>query len=153
MKKEHKVLFNQLRDYRNDILGCVADLSEEAADNVPAGFNNNIRWNLGHIYLDQLLWIKHLTKEPIEIPEGFNDWFGFGTSPPTWNSQPPSLDELRQLLSSQPDWIKETYGDRLDETFTETESGMQTIAQVLVRTIYHEGIHLGAIFALRKFIV
>ncbi|WP_316572560.1 DinB family protein [Neobacillus sp. YIM B06451] len=152
MRKEHEILFNQLRDYRNDILGCVADLSEEASNTVPTGFNNNILWNLGHIYLDQLLWIKHLTKEPIGIPEGFNEWFGFGTSPANWASQPPSLEELKQLLARQPEWIKETYGDRLDETFPETESGMQTIAQVLVRTIYHEGIHLGAIIALRKFI-
>ncbi|WP_053364804.1 DinB family protein [Bacillus sp. FJAT-27245] len=152
MEKEHEVLFRQLSDYRNDILGCVANVSEEAADIVPIGFNNNIRWNLGHIYLDQLLWIKHLTKEPIEIPEGFNEWFGFGTSPANWSSEPPSLEELKKLLFRQPEWIKETYGDRLNETFPETESGMHTIAQVLVRTIFHEGIHLGAILALKKFL-
>ncbi|WP_409273090.1 DinB family protein [Neobacillus sp. SCS-31] len=152
MKKEHEVLFTQLSDYRNDILSCVADVSEVAANKIPTGFKNNIRWNLGHIYLDQLLWIKHLTKEPIEIPERFHEWFGFGTSPANWTSEPPSFEELKQLLAGQPEWIKETYGDRLEETFPETESCMQTIAQVLVRMIYHEGIHLGAIIALRKFI-
>ncbi|TWG30554.1 DinB family protein [Geobacillus sp. C56-T2] len=75
MEKRHEVLFRQLEDYRRELLRVVDGLTEEEADIVPKGFNNNIRWNLGHVYLDQYLWIQHVTKEPIPIPEGFRDWF------------------------------------------------------------------------------
>jgi len=152
MLKRHEVLFNQLTDYRMELLSLVEDVSEEMADQIPDGFRNNIRWNLGHIYLDQYLWVQHLTKEPISIPEGFSDWFGFGTSPESWVSETPKLDELVELLKSQPLEIKEKFGERLEEEFPPTESGMHTIAQVLVRTIFHEGMHLETIKNIKKLI-
>jgi uncharacterized damage-inducible protein DinB len=152
MLKRHEVLFTQLKDYRNETLQAVESVTEEMADIVPNGFSNNIRWNLGHIYLDQFLWIQHLTKEPIAIPDGFREWFGFGTKPADWSSAPPSLETLRQLLAEQPGKIREAYGHRLEEEFPPTESGMHTIAQVLVRTIFHEGLHLAAIQSIRRFL-
>lgn len=152
MEKRHEVLFQQLEDYRRELLQVLDGLSEEEADIVPKGFRNNIRWNLGHIYLDQYLWIQHVTKEPILFPEGFRDWFGFGTSPAAWKTQPPSLSVLKKLLAEQPKKIREWYGERLEEEFTPTESGMYTIAQVLVRTIFHEGQHLAKIQDIRRFL-
>lgn len=152
MLKRHEVLFNQLQTYREETLHLVDSLTEDMADIVPKGFTNNIRWNLGHIYLDQYLWIQHLTKEPIPIPEGFRDWFDYGTRPAEWTSKPPSLAALKELLAEQPGWIRERYGDRLEEEFPATESGMHTIAQVLVRTIFHEGLHIGDIKAISRFL-
>lgn len=152
MEKRHKVLLQQLEDYRNETIHAVAGLTEESADFVPAGFNNNIRWHLGHLYLDQYLWIQHLTKEKMPIPDGFSEWFGYGTKPADWKTPPPSLDTLRQLLTEQPRMIRETYGVRLEEEFPSTESGMHTIAQVLVRTIFHEGLHLAGINDIRRFL-
>ncbi|UFJ40733.1 DinB family protein [Brevibacillus humidisoli] len=150
MEKRHAVLFQQLEDYRHGTLRLVADVTEEMADVVPAGFSNNIRWNLGHIYLDQYLWIQHLTKEPIQLPDGYLTWFNYGTKPADWQGSVPSLDTLRELLGGQIGWIRQQYGDRLEEEFPATESGMHTIAQVLVRTIYHEALHAGAILSIRR---
>lgn len=82
MKKRHEVLFNQLESYRSEILGVADTVSEEDAEKIPAGFNNNIRWNLGHIYLDQYLWIQALTKEPADVPEEFKTWFATAPLPP-----------------------------------------------------------------------
>jgi hypothetical protein len=152
VEKRHEVLLTQLETYREETLHCVASLTEETADVIPAGFSNNIRWNLGHLYLDQYLWIQHLTKEPTPIPDGFREWFGYGTSPADWLTPPPSLDELKQLLREQPRVIRERYGHRLEEEFPATEMGMHTLEQVLVRTIFHEGMHLASIIALRKFL-
>ncbi|MCU9613508.1 DinB family protein [Caldibacillus lycopersici] len=152
MLKRHEVLFQQLTDYRQHLLSIVESITEEEADKIPPGFNNNIRWNLGHVYLDQLLWIQHITKEPLAIPDGFQEWFGYGTSPKDWQTPPPSLETLIRLLTEQPSRIKEQFGDRLEEEFAPTESGMYTIAQVLVRTIFHEGLHLQAILAIKRFI-
>lgn len=78
MVNNYDVLFNQLESYRKETLGLVESITEEKADVIPDGFNNIIRWNLGHIYLDQFLWLQHLTKEPAPIPSGYNEIFGFG---------------------------------------------------------------------------
>lgn len=150
MEKRHQVLFEQLKTYRTELLELVSDISEEEAEYIPKGFNNNIRWNLGHVCLDQYLWIRALTKEDIPIPLTYNHWFGFGTSPADFTEETPSLQELIQLLKEQPDLIIEQNHNRMDQEFSPTDMGMHTIEQVLVRTIFHEGLHFGSILALRR---
>lgn len=150
MKQRHEILFNQIESYRSYILGVVENVTGEEAEFVPKGFNNNIRWNLGHIYLDQYLWIQAVTKEKAAIPETFQTWFGYGTSPKNFTSKTPTLEDLKLLLKEQPTKIKETYGERLEEEYPPTEMGMNTIEQVLIRTIFHEGMHLQAILDLKK---
>ncbi|MBY0122757.1 DinB family protein [Bacillus sp. S/N-304-OC-R1] len=152
MKKRHEVLFKQLESYRNGVLGSVKDVTEEEAEIIPKGFNNNIRWNLGHIFLDQYLWIQAITKEKTPVPDHYNTWFGFGTSPANFTAETPSLEELRDALKNQPSQIKEAYGQQLEVEYHPTEMGMQTIEQVLIRTIFHEGMHLQTILDIKKLI-
>ncbi|MEK5476494.1 hypothetical protein NYE70_06035 [Paenibacillus sp. FSL R5-0407] len=54
------------------------------------------------------------------------------------------------MLQQQPVTIQEKYQDRLEEEFAPTEMGIHTIEQVLIRTIYHEGLHLSAIQAIKR---
>ncbi|MBM0066309.1 DinB family protein [Alkalicoccobacillus gibsonii] len=150
MNSTQSNLLFQLKTYREWLLTTVEDITEEEADIIPPAFNNNIRWNLGHIYLDQYNWIRALTKEPTGVPDAYEQWFGFGTSPANFQANTPGLPELKQLLSNQPEHLRKTYGNRLTEIFPPTEMGMETIEQVLIRTIYHEGMHLQAILDLKK---
>jgi uncharacterized damage-inducible protein DinB len=150
MQQRHEVLFTQLETYRSYILGVLEIVTEEEAEVIPKGFRNNIRWNLGHIYLDQYLWIQAVTKEKAGVPEQFKTWFGYGTSPANFTQETPSIEELKKLLKEQPAQIKAEYGDRLEEEFTPTEMGIHTIEQVLIRTIFHEGMHLQTILDLKK---
>lgn len=150
MEKRHEVLFNQLESYRSEILGVVDTVSWEDAEKIPAGFNNNIRWNLGHIYLDQYLWIQAVTKESADVPQEFKSWFDYGTCPSNFTKETPTVSELKDLLKTQPARIKASYGDRLEEEFAPTEMGIHTIEQVLIRTIFHEGMHLQTILDIKK---
>lgn len=150
MNERHKILFNQLKTYREHVLHVLSDVSAETAEIVPNHFRNNIRWNMGHIYLDQYLWIKALTKEETEAPKEFQKWFGYGTSPKDFSVETPSFDKLKELLRQQPARLQENYEDRLEEEYPPTEMGMRTIEQVLIRTIFHEGMHLQTILDLKK---
>lgn len=150
MERRHEVLFEQLHTYRRELLKVVEDVSEDEADIVPDGFNNNIRWNLGHVVLDQYLWIRVLTKEDMPVPMSFNQWFGYGTNPSHFTDKTPSLSELISLLQEQPRFIEQQYRDRLEEEYPPTDMGMHTLEQVLVRTIFHEGLHMGAIQAIKR---
>lgn len=152
MNPRHEVLFTQLESYRSEVLEVLKDVSEEQAEVIPTGFKNNIRWNLGHVYLDQYLWIQAVTNEKAGVPEQFQSWFGYGSSPDSFEKDTPSFQELKQLLSEQPVKIKEMYGERLEEEFPQTEMGMHTIEQVLIRTIFHEGLHMQAILDIKKFL-
>jgi len=150
MEKRHEVMFTQLNTYRSELLETVEGLSEAEAEITPKGFNNNIRWNLGHIYVDQYLWIRVLTKEEMPFPPTFMGWFGYGTDPSCFTAETPTLSELITLLQQQPLIIQEKYQDRMEEEFDQTEMGMHTIEQVLVRIIFHEGLHIGAIQAIKR---
>lgn len=153
MNRRHEVLFTQLESYRSEVLGVLESITPEQAEFIPLGFNNNIRWNLGHIYLDQFLWIQAITKEKADVPEKFQAWFGYGTNPASFEKDTPPFHELKELLKEQPLKIKEVYGERLEEVFPPTEMGMHTIEQVLVRTIFHEGMHLQTILDIKKFLL
>lgn len=150
MKARHEILFNQLESYRMEVLQLLEDVTQEEAEIIPKGFRNNIRWNAGHIYLDQFLWIEALTNEPSKIPSNFSTSFGFGTSPSDFTNETPSLSELISLLKEQPTLLKNLYGHRLEEEFPPIDMGMCTIEQVLIRTIFHEGIHLQAIVNIKN---
>ncbi|WP_342472476.1 DinB family protein [Metasolibacillus sp. FSL H7-0170] len=152
MKERHEILFNQLASYRNTTLSLLKDVTAEDAEIIPNKFNNNIRWNMGHIYLDQYLWIETQTKERINVPSEFNSWFGYGTSPTSFTSKTPSYEELKVLLENQIEDIKEKYASKLEIKYSPTEMGMNTIEQVLIRTIFHEGIHFQTILNLKKLI-
>lgn len=77
MNQRQENLFEQLAHYRSELLHFLEHVSEEEANIIPAGFHNNIRWNLGHLYLDQYLWIEALTKEKDVELDVFMKWFGF----------------------------------------------------------------------------
>jgi len=152
MKARHEVLYKQLETYRKELLGNVEKVTDEQAEIIPDGFNNNIRWNLGHLYLDQFLWIEALTKEASPTSKQFNQCFGFGTTAANFTEETPSFKELKELLKAQPQEILEKYHKELDKEYSPIDMGMHTIEQVLIRTIFHEGIHLQAINDLKRFI-
>ncbi|RYI27628.1 DinB family protein [Bacillus infantis] len=152
MNDRHENLFTQLQAYREDILLVLEGITASQAEIVPDKFRNNIRWNMGHIYLDQYLWIEALTKEKSPVPEAFRTWFGYGSTPADFTEETPSFDELKDLLRQQPTCLSKAYGHRLEEEYPPTEMGMRTIEQVLIRTIFHEGMHLQAIMDIRKWL-
>lgn len=150
MKTRHTILFTQLEAYRNELLAVLEGVTEEMAEIIPPGFRNNIRWNMGHVFLDQFLWIAALTKDMGDVSPAYQNWFGFGTSPSDFTEETPSFEELKQLLETQPKIIKETYGNRLEEEFLPLKWACIRSEQVLIRTIFHEGMHFQAILNIKR---
>lgn len=151
VKKQDMVIFDQVDWMRKQTLRVVKGVSEEEANVIPEGFNNNILWNLGHIYIDQYAWLKTLTDDDFPYPAGYPAMFQYKTKPADWEDDPPSLDELVQRLTEQPQYIRDTYSARLDDPYPK-KSGMRTVRQVLVRTLMHEGMHFETIKMYKKLI-
>ncbi|WP_407306008.1 DinB family protein [Desulfosporosinus sp. SB140] len=149
-------LFDQLRVVRGNTTTAIKDLGESQADNIPIGFNNNIRWNLGHVYLVQERFAFGFTEIPMQLPEGFMELFGKDTKPSDWKTQPPTLTELTQLLEDQTNRIQETFSSRLDEVLAKPwtmPSGLtlKTVREFLTFSMYHEGMHVQMIKMLKRF--
>ena len=149
-------LFNQLKVVRTNTVDLVKGLSEGQVNSVPEGFNNNILWNLGHIYLVQELFAFAFIPEPMLSPDGFSDLFGRGTKPSDWKVQPPTLPELIQLLEDQTSRIEEKLNSRLDEVVAKPfamPSGLilKTVGEFLTFSMYHEGMHFQTINILKRF--
>jgi len=143
-------IFNQLKVIRNNTINAVKELNESQADSVPEGFNNNIRWNLGHVYLVQEKFAFGFIPEPMLIPDGFTELFGRDTKPSEWKVQPPTLSVLIRLLEDQTTRIKEKVDNRLEETVANPfimPSGLtlKTIGEFLTFSMYHEGMHVQTI--------
>jgi len=151
-----KFLFNQLKVIRSNTINVVKEVSEGQADLVPEGFNNNIRWNLGHVYLAQEQFAFGFISEPMRMPDGFAELFGRDTKPSEWKIQPPTLLELIKLLADQTSRIKEVLDNRLAEVVAnpfKMPSGitLKTIGEFLTFSMYHEGMHVQTIKMLKKF--
>jgi hypothetical protein len=76
-----EILMNQVEASLRHLLYVLKDVTEEMSNIIPEGFNNSIKWNVGHIFLDQYLWIYLKIDDELEVPEHFREWFGYGTKP------------------------------------------------------------------------
>ncbi|MDQ0192831.1 DinB family protein [Paenibacillus wynnii] len=151
-----QLLFKQLEFVRLLTIKAVEGISEQTLDIIPEGFNNNLRWNLGHIYLVQEKLAFQLADLPMQLPESFGRLFGKGSKPAEWNEEPPTLEVLLKMLAEQPGRIQESLQNRLGEPVTEPftiSSGLtlNTLGESLNYTFYHEGLHFNTITLLKRF--
>ncbi len=147
---QDSLLFDQARFARVHTLAVAADVTEQAADVIPPGFRNNIRWNLGHVLVTTELMICRRTGNTPDLPAGYQELFANGTSPADWKGAAPTLNELRFHLQSQPARIEALLAGRLGSKLTETWSprnvfAIETVAQLLNFSTYHEATHIGFI--------
>lgn len=145
-----EMIFQQINLIRQNTLNEMEDLSEKQADQMPKGFRNTIRWNLGHIYTVQNILLSQFGGKDIETPSRYIELFATGTKPSDWNGEVPTLNDVRHHLEEQTSNLKEALFDHLDDKAAKQFKSFSTIGEILSFTLYHEGIHTGAIKGLKK---
>lgn len=151
--QDNSFVWNQYDLVRGITLATLEHTSEEAANIIPEGFANNIRWNLGHILTCQYMLLygpgcKH-------IPESYAAMFSPGTKPADWQGDIPSLETLAAQFKEQSARIKEKFDPLLHQSLPEpfklgNKGTIHTFGEMLLFTLYHEGMHMGMISGLRK---
>lgn len=144
------LLFSQINSIRENTLKEFNGLSEEQANQIPKGFRNSIRWNLGHILTVQNLLLQNYGGAAIEMPSHYVDLFAPGTKPADWKNDVPTLEELKQRLEEQPAKLKNILTGKLDNEAAKPFRTYTTISEILIFTLYHEGLHTGAIKGLKN---
>jgi DinB superfamily len=149
-------IIKQLRFVRDNTIRQVKEIDETSSLFIPEGFNNHIKWNLGHIYLVQEKFAFQFIGEKMDMPNSFPELFSPGTYPANWGEQVPSIQELIQLLEGQVDRIEGVLENKMKVAVgpytTSTGLTLSTVEEFLSFCLYHEGMHFDAIKSIKRMI-
>jgi len=142
-----------IKQPRIKILDEIKDFSIEQLNEIPAGFNNNILWNLGHMVAAQ----QGVCYARAGLPKVIDDAFFMAYKP---DSKPEKFidaaefEHIKDLMFSTLDQL---IADLQNNSFTNyptwtTRYGVEiaNIDEAIRFLPFHEGLHVGYIMSLRK---
>ncbi|MEM7738222.1 MAG: DinB family protein [Deinococcota bacterium] len=142
-----------LEQERTLITNLIKNISADDLLVIPKGFSNNILWNLGHVVVTQQLLSYGLSGLPLHVSDELVSQCRRGTSPNDWAS-PPDVEMLLEQLVNLPKTLREDYQAGRFDTFqpytTSTGLRFETIEDAMTFNHFHEGLHAGAMRALKK---
>lgn len=132
----------------------VKDLTPEQFLRVPEKFDNNIAWNLGHMLVVQQFLIYGRSGLTLHVSDEMAAMYLPGTSPADWTVAP-DMEELLALSREHMALLAADYGAGKFASFggyssSTTGLDLQTIDEALGFVNYHEGLHMGAIMAIKN---
>lgn len=141
-----------LRHRRN--LGAILEnMPKQQLFEIPSGYRNNVWWNIAHTVVTQQLLVYKLSGLEVRIPEAFIAKYKKGTVPEGEPTQE-EIKEITELLCETITWTQEDYESgrfiRYKEYTTSAGVTLKNVDDALAFNLFHEGLHLGAIFSLRK---
>lgn len=147
--------FNVLKTSRLLINRLLDRFSPEQLNKIPAGFNNNLVWHLGHIVVTHQSIIYKSANLPMHISEELFEKYKPGTKP-TDTVTLEEIEMLRNLLTDLVDKSEQDWNNQRFETFNQRTTGTgfylgnQTDAFAFAN--YHEGLHLGYMMSMARLI-
>jgi hypothetical protein len=140
---------------RNIYLKFLENYSLEQVNKIPDGFSNNFIWNAGHVIVSQQKLIYTLSGLPVSISDEMIEKYQNGSRPDGKTTQE-EVDEIKKLLLSTVAKTRTDFANGLFQNFTEYQSKtgfhLGTFNDSLEFNNYHEGIHLGMIMNIKKFV-
>ncbi len=122
---------------------------------IPKGYSNNIFWNIAHVTATQQLLCYFLGNIPMKIDKFWIDNFKKGTSP-NLKIEKEHISELIQLLKNQPLDFLHDYDNNRFETYQNYPTSMgitlKSIEDACRYNLFHEGLHLGYVMAMKKIV-
>jgi hypothetical protein len=135
------------------VLEAIEGLNIEQLNKIPAGFNNNIIWNLGHmVAAQQGVCYKRAGVTTIIYDEFWNT-FRPETKPERFFDES-DLENIKGLFISTIDQLEIDLANNLFPNYTPwtTRYGaeLSNIQEAVAFLPFHEGFHMGYIFALKR---
>lgn len=143
-------VIDQLKFVRRQAINYVESISDSAAEIIPTGLKNNIKWNLGHMYVIHEKFAFQLAGEETKYPANFNKLFDPGTKPSDWDIEPPTMSQIIDLLTEQIKRVELLLSSKLSEEINphyKSSTGLTftKVEQLLGFLIYHEAMHFATI--------
>ncbi len=147
--------FDILIKTRQLLLKITENLSMEQLNKIPQGFKNNIAWNIAHLIVTQQLLCYKFSGLNCLVSEEMIADFQKGTAP----NQPISKGEfeaIKMQFLQLPLQLEEDYNKEIFKNYTEYKTSvnitLNSVEDAIMFNTYHEGIHLGIILQLMKFV-
>ncbi|WP_059103712.1 DinB family protein [Shouchella shacheensis] len=119
--------------------------TQENVDVIPEGFSNSIHWNYGHILVIADHLLSHAKNYDPVVPASYQQYFHKGTSPTDWSGDVPTLEQLKEVSSSQKKAIQSLLERNKEsdatEVFTLFDQRFETVGELLSFVAFHEGMH------------
>lgn len=151
------ITLSYLRRTRELFVGLTDTLTIDQLNQIPAGFNNNIIWNLGHITLSTLglCYIRSQVQPGLELP--FTGRFSKGTRPEVRATEE-EVAAIKALLISSLDQIERdikagVFSNMVAFSTDTYRLPMDNIENTLNGCLAHENLHLGIAKAQRAVIL
>ncbi|RYE26375.1 MAG: DinB family protein [Sphingobacteriaceae bacterium] len=140
---------------RTTLLTLIEDLTTEQLNKIPEGFNNNIIWNVAHLTAAQQgLCYKRAALQPV-VQEKYLSPYLPGTKPEHFVDAA-EIETIKILLLSTIDELESDYKKSFFTNYTAftTRYGVEisSIDDAIHFLPFHEGLHSGAIMALKKLV-
>ncbi len=150
-----KTSFEITRMNRRKLLDVLENNTLEQLNKVPEGFSNNLIWNIAHIVVVQQMLVYKLSGLPMQISDAMVDAYKRGTKPEA-DVTADEVETIKQLLTATIDQTEADYNAGIFRDYTDftTMSGfvITNAQQAIEFNNYHEGIHVGIMLSIRKFI-
>ena len=137
---------------RTMTLNEVKELTPEQWFEIPAGFHNNIAWNVGHLIFatDGLIYKRGGLAG--HVGADYAQRYANGTSPSDWDSQP-DIEELMAQLVAQPAQLAADVEAGMFEgdypTWSLGPVPINSFMEIAVYNAQHEGWHRGVMESIR----
>ena len=127
----------------------------EQLNKVPHGFNNNLIWNIAHIIVVQQMLVYNLSGLPMMVSEDMIAKYKRGTKPES-DVAPEEVDAIQSLLFETINRTKADFNEKIFKSYQEFTSmsgfTMRNAEDAMAFNYYHEGMHIGMMMSIRKFI-
>lgn len=147
--------FELSRTQRKMVGSFLENYSLEQLNAIPAGFTNNLFWNIAHIVVTQQLLVYKLSGLPMMISDNLVEKYKKGTSV-TGLATAEDVAEVKGLLL---DTILQTEKDFKNGVFKDfveypTSAGftLTSVDDAIDFNSFHEGLHIGVMMGIRKFL-
>lgn len=147
--------FTITRTSRKILAKFLEDYTLEQLNKVPAGFNNNLIWNIAHIVVVQQMLVYNLSGLPMMVSREMVDAYKRGSRPERDLTQQ-EADEIKALLTTTIDQTEKDFAAGIFKNYNEfttmTGFSLKTAEDAMAFNYYHEAVHTGMMMSIRKFI-
>lgn len=148
--KEVFALYQKLRERQLKLLNS---FTPEELATIPAGFKNNILWNIAHCVVTQQLYCYANSDLPTYLSDDFIAKYRKGTVPNGHIPTAAEIEEVRSLMFSTLDHLEADYAKGIFKHYNHYLTGIEypltNIDEAIYFNISHEGVHLGSVLALK----
>jgi hypothetical protein len=143
-RTSRKILAQILKGYTLDQL-----------NKIPEGYNNNLIWNIAHVIVVQQMLVYKLSGLPMKISDEMVEKYKKGTKPEHIATQA-EVDKIQIALEETINQTEIDLENKIFINFQEypTSAGivLKSAAEAMAFNDFHEGLHIGIIMSIRKFV-